>query len=53
MNPEVITIIAVGVAFARLILNSQRSLRNNLDRRTDQLEQRIDQLDGQLRATQP
>lgn len=44
MTPEIWTIIGVGIALAGLVLSAFRSLRIDLNRRMDRLEERMDEL---------
>lgn len=56
MNPEILTLLGVGVALAGLIVSGQRSLRHDihdlrgrmsqLDGRMSQLESRMSRLEG-------
>ena len=48
MSPELIAILAVGVALAGLILQGQSSLGRRLDKRMDGLEVRMDGLDKRM-----
>ena len=62
MSPELIAILAVGVALAGLILQGQSGLGRRMDRldgrmdrlegRMDRLETRMDSLDERLRAVE-
>ena len=55
MSPELIAILAVGVALAGLILRGQSGLGRRMDRldgRMDRLEARMDGLDERLRAVE-
>ncbi len=45
---EMITIIAVGVGLAGLILNGQKNIREQIDQRLDLIGQRLDLMDGRL-----
>ena len=45
---EMITIIAVGVGLAGLILNGQKNIRAQIDQRLDLIGQRLDLMDGRL-----
>ncbi len=45
---EMITIIAVGVGLAGLILNGQKNIREQIDQRLDLMDARLDQMDGRL-----
>ena len=45
---EMITIIAVGIGLAGLILNGQKNAREQIDQRLDQMNARFDQMDGRL-----
>lgn len=48
MSPELIAILAVGVALAGLVLQGQSSLGRRLDKRMDGLEVRMDGLDKRM-----
>ena len=50
MSPEMIAILAVGVALAGLMLQGQRGLNNSLGKRIESLEKRMDGFDERLRA---
>ncbi len=45
MTPEVLSIIGVGIVLAGIILNGQRNLRAEIERRFEQVERRFDQVD--------
>ena len=45
---EMITIIAVGVGLAGLILNGHKNIREQIDQRLDLIGQRLDLMDGRL-----
>ena len=42
---EMITIIAVGVGLAGLILNGQKNIREQIDQRLDLMDTRLDQIE--------
>ncbi len=48
MSPELIAILAVGVALGGMILQGQRSLGQRLDKRMDGLDKRMDGLDKRM-----
>ena len=43
MSPELVAILAVGVALAGIVLNGQRALRRDLERNQAAFEQRLEQ----------
>ena len=45
---EMITIIAVGVGLAGLILNGQKNIRAQIDQRLHQMDKRFDQVDARF-----
>ena len=45
---EMITIVAVGIGLAGLILNGQKNIREQIDQRLDLIGQRLDLMDGRL-----
>ena len=49
MSPELIAILAIGVALAGLILQGQRGLGARMDRLEARLDARMDGLEAQLR----
>lgn len=55
MSPELIAILAVGVALAGLILNGQRGVNvrlDGIDKRIDGIDKRMDGIDERLRAVE-
>lgn len=48
MSPELIAILAVGVALGGLILQGHSSLGRRLDKRMDSLEARMDRLEARM-----
>lgn len=49
MTPELIAIVAVGVALAGIVLRGQRTLGERIDRMEGALSSRIDRVDAELR----
>ena len=55
MSPELIAILAVGVALAGLVLNGQRGVNarlDGIDKRIDGIDKRMDSIDERLRAVE-
>ncbi len=55
MSPELIAILAVGVALAGLILNGLKGVNKRLDgvdKRMDSIDRRMDSIDERLRAVE-
>ena len=48
MTPDMIAILAVGVALAGLMWQMQRSLRADFNARMDRMEARMDLMDGRM-----
>ena len=48
MTPELIAILAVGVALAGVVLRGQRALGARIDARIDGLDARMDRLDARM-----
>ncbi len=50
MTPEMHSIIGVGIVLAGIILNGQRNLRAEIERRFDQVDRRFEHVEGRITA---